>query len=397
MDSYEWTADGNKTAMREWNAVPACRAAGWDVAPQTTAYAYDGQGRLTGVDYPDGRHAAYSYDGAGNRLTEVETVPAAGGGTRVIKQRRFACDGRNRLRYAKDELRTDYSVSCVYNVRGDLVGRTTGQLDEVSGTIVPGTERQRLVLTWDRSGRLRRVVREAPGQGPRLLAEYVYDNAGRRVWKEGFSYPSGGVVRDVRRYVHDGEAVLAELGESPGGGYHPVQRYLHGIGVLARERLEDDNTIRTRRPDAYGVPTRRPDADTVPTRRPDADRVRTHRPDAGPSDRQYNAATRSRNDTPGSGRPVRTPEGPGAGPGPKSPTALQTLFRHADGLGSTVTVTRSDGSVSNAYRYDAWGKARELEAGGACLTTPDLGFDGLVDWNAYLGNSAEEAARNELG
>ncbi len=227
----------------------------------------------------------------------------------------------------------------------------------------------------------------------RMVAPFAYDDSGRRVWKSGTSFrPDGTLVPELQRYVHDGEAILAELGESPGGGYHPVQRYLHGIGVLARERLEDDAAVRTRRPDA----------DDVPTRRPVADSVRTRRPDAGPLDRQYSAATRSRNDTPGSGRPVgtlghsvRTPEAPGAGPGSTSPTALQTLFHHADGLNSTVNVTRSDGSVKNAYLYDAWGNHRELEAGGECLTAPDLGLDGFIDRDAYLGNLASAFAEDD--
>ncbi|MBP7866938.1 MAG: RHS repeat-associated core domain-containing protein [Acidobacteria bacterium] len=167
------------------------------------------------------------------------------------------------------------------------------------------------------------------------MAPFAYDGSGRRVWKSGTSFrPDGTAVTDLRRYVHDGEALLAELGESPGGGYHPVQRYLHGIGVLARERLGDDGNA-------------------VPTRRPDA------------------------------------------GPGSYLPSSLQTLFHHADGLNSTVNVTGSDGSVKNAYLYDAWGNHRELEAGGACLTAPDLGLDGFVDRDAYLGNLASAFAEDD--
>ncbi len=293
---------------------------------------------------------------------------------------------------------TFWITSPLYSPRG-TTAKVYGRLD-ASGAIVSGTETKRPRLAWDAPGRLRKVEEVTPAGGTRVVAEYSYDHAGRRVWKSGTGLdPTGQPVTDVRRYVYDGEALLAELKTSPGGGFNTVRRYLHGIGVLARESLEDD----------ADVPTRRPDAEGVPTRRPDADSVRTRRPDAGPPDRRYSAATRSRNDTPGSrrpvgtlgrpvgtlGRPVRTPEAPGAGPGSNSPFALQTLFHHTDGLGSTVNVTRSDGSVSNAYRYDAWGKARELEAGGACLTAPDLGFDGLVDWNAYLGNLASAFAEDD--
>ncbi|MBP7866935.1 MAG: IPT/TIG domain-containing protein [Acidobacteria bacterium] len=249
---YDYDADGNKTAMREWNAVPACRSAGWDAAPQTTAYTYDGQGRLTGVDYPDGRHAAYTYDGAGNRLTEEETVPVAGGGVRVVKQRSFACDGRNRLVTVRDALTPGRSVRYVHNRRGEVVSRLTGELDG-SGEILPGTETGRLSLTWDAAGRLRRVVKETAGALPVTLAEYSYDASGRRVWKAGLSLPG------PRRYVWDGTELLAEL---EGLGSAPAVRRLrvYGEGLVAEETVGAGGASRFCHDDARGSAVNRTSA-----------------------------------------------------------------------------------------------------------------------------------------
>ena len=52
-----------------------CLAVGATAAPVSVAYTYDALNRLTAASYADGGGVAYTYDGAGNRLSLVVTPP----------------------------------------------------------------------------------------------------------------------------------------------------------------------------------------------------------------------------------------------------------------------------------------------------------------------------------
>lgn len=54
--SYSYDANGNRT--------------GKTVGGQTTSYTWDGNNRLTRINFPDGSHAAYTYDADGKRLSK---------------------------------------------------------------------------------------------------------------------------------------------------------------------------------------------------------------------------------------------------------------------------------------------------------------------------------------
>jgi YD repeat-containing protein len=46
------------------------------IGAQAQTYAYDGLGRLVRVTYPNGSVVVYTYDKAGNRISETVTLPA---------------------------------------------------------------------------------------------------------------------------------------------------------------------------------------------------------------------------------------------------------------------------------------------------------------------------------
>ncbi len=229
--------------MREWNATPGDRALGpgWEAAPQVTTYAYDGQSRLRHVDYPDGRHAAFSYDLAGNRLTETETD----GSGRMVKDRRFACDASNRLRTVRDALVPERSVRYAYNRRGDVTGKTVARLDEL-GQVVPGTETLKLSFLWDAPGRLRKVLK-AGASGTETAAEFRYDYAGRRVSKEARSLLLPGSAPDVRLYAPDEAAFLCEFRPAAGGSLEKVRQHVYGDELLCTEERGTPPGARERR------------------------------------------------------------------------------------------------------------------------------------------------------
>ncbi len=355
---YTYDDDGNRIAMAEVNATPARRAADpmW-AAPRETTYGYDHFGRLTWVKYPamgadaPARRMDYTYDLAGNRLTETEVeLDGAGHPVRTIKQRAFTYNALNQVEFIRDELAPARSVRYEYDLSGDTTAKIIGALD-ADGEVVPGTEVSRLNFAWDAAGRLRRVTRQVPTTGKysgsagpgtpagkvaspsvlgeeELVAEFAYDYAGRRVRHDGrFVYlgdgaggPGDPVPADIRFYVYDQQSGLAEYAPDPAFPGDPAalvktRQYLYGNELIA--------------------------AESVPS----------------------------------------SPESPAPSP----------VFYHQDSLGSTINLTGPDGAATAGYLYDAWGNYRELDVtdpanpGNPIFNaTPDLGPDGLYAWDSYL-------------
>ncbi len=335
---YDYDSDGNRIAMREWNATPARRAADpmWGAAARETRYDYDNLGRLVAVTYPaagpdaQARRVAYTYDGAGNRLRELEqTLDGGGNPLRAIKDRAYHYTDQNQLAFVLDHLTPGRSVRYEYNAAGDTTARIIGELAP-DGTVVD--ERLRLAFAWDAAGRLRqvrRIVAAAGGEPARdeLMGEFCYDYAGRRVRKDGRFVCLGDgagdpVPSDNRLYVYDGGAVLAEYAPDP-DALLKARQYLYGTALLTAESSD---------------------------------------------------------------------------PSPEPP-APSLVFYHLDPLGSTVNLTAGEdipggpaaGAVTAAYLYDAWGNYRELDITDPSLpgepvwtATPDLDENGLYAWEYYL-------------
>jgi len=99
--------DGTSVAF---TYTPTGRRATATDARGITTYAYDGQDRLTGITTPSGRQVAYSYDAAGDR-TGI-TTPAGTTG--------YSYDGLNRLSSVADPSHGSYTYS--YDAAGNRTG-----------------------------------------------------------------------------------------------------------------------------------------------------------------------------------------------------------------------------------------------------------------------------------
>lgn len=443
---YDYDADGRRAEMREWNATPARRAADplWAAAPAVARYGYDNLGRLAWVEYRPAdpgapyRRVEYACDAAGNRIGETAREHASDGVVRrTLKDRRFVIDHRNRLAAVIDDLVPERSVRYLTNAAGDTVARITGVIGP-DGEIVPGTERHRLLFDWDAAGRLRRVRQATPGPDgapvEELLAEFRYDYRGRRVAAHSRFVALGddAVPAESRLYIYDGDAVLAELGfDADGRTPYRARQYVYGRDLLAMEAyappgagapspslqsIRSDAAAADRPPDGgYPVLPGRPGpgtgASTAPATGFDAasPRILTeadrHAPRAGSS--PWGAPLTSPSPVSSPLSPVSrlsSPVAPLPSPATHRPSPISPLpssasrlpspagisFYHLDALGSTVNLTAADGTVAEAYLYDAWGNYRELDvpaadtpAGWTWVADPDLDANGLYCWATY--------------
>ncbi|WP_433077784.1 LamG-like jellyroll fold domain-containing protein [Dactylosporangium sp. CA-052675] len=121
----------------------------------TSAYGYDGLGRLTGWTRPDGQQISYGYDAASNLTTT--TGP---GGTRTNTY-----DARNRLLSATGA--GEPSTTNVWTDRGTLASRTTG-----ASTVQYSND------AFDKPTRV---------QAPGYTVQYSYDALGRLAQRNGIS------------------------------------------------------------------------------------------------------------------------------------------------------------------------------------------------------------------
>jgi RHS repeat-associated protein len=127
----------------------------------TTAYAYDYENRLVGIDYPDGGFSAYAYDALGRRIWTDENGLIT----------KFVYDGSN--------------VLMEFNDNGSLRARYTFGLgvDEIISAEVPGQSGSIFYLL-DHQGSVKWLA-DASGN---LIAGYTYDSFGNVVARTGNVY-----------------------------------------------------------------------------------------------------------------------------------------------------------------------------------------------------------------
>jgi RHS repeat-associated protein len=144
-------------------------------------YSYDEIYQLTGADNPGTEDEAYTYDGAGNRMTSADIQ-----GTWTYNR--------------NNELIGYADISFAYDLNGNLVRKVQGS--------------QETSYLYDIENRL---VRVEDGAGT-FIAQYYYDPFGRRLWKEVsgtrtcFSYSEEGLIGE---YTSSGSQVRA-YGYRPG-------------------------------------------------------------------------------------------------------------------------------------------------------------------------------------
>ena len=170
------------------------------------AYRYDAADRLIGADHPTLQDEVYSYDPAGNRLSDAATG-----------ERQWQYDERDRLLEAG-------STHYAYDDSGARTEKTKGNTT------------QRLV--YDSRGRLAEV-QQADGT---LIAAYAYDPLGRRIKKT--------VGGDTRYFLYTDEGLageydasgnlIAAYGYTPDSAYgtEPLWQYRNGVyGYYHRSHL----------------------------------------------------------------------------------------------------------------------------------------------------------------
>ncbi len=175
VSSYAYTFDvnGNRTQQIETNGAAA----------ETTTYAFDDADRLLQVTYPD-KKVTYTYDGVGNRLTEIAKAVPGGG---ALSSKTFQYDDRNRLSSATDAQNPSANTNFEFDANGNQSARTQGGV--------------RTEFHFDVRDRLIEVRRAGT-----LLEAYAYDYQGLRIRKSG--------AAGVFRYVYDDDSVLVQTDDA---------------------------------------------------------------------------------------------------------------------------------------------------------------------------------------
>ncbi len=185
--AYTFDLNGNRIQQIETNGG----------APETTTYAFDDADRLLKVTYPD-KKVDYTYDGVGNRLTEViKAVPGDG----TLSSKTFHYDERNRLSSASDAANPSASTNFEFDANGNQTVRTQGGV--------------RTEFHFDVRDKLIEVRRDGT-----LLEAYAYDYQGYRVRKAG--------AEGIFRYVFDDDSVLVQTDDAG----NTIAKYDYGSDVL---------------------------------------------------------------------------------------------------------------------------------------------------------------------
>ena len=205
--SYSYDADGNRMSQVELQHGGATI---------TTGYGYDGLNRLTTVAYSTGGSLIYTYDNAGNRLTEIGTDPSNPGQAVNLT---YKYDTINRLMSVTNSLDPSQNVSYTY----DNNGNRTSEIVKGKTTRYAYNILDELVKTTDTSG------------GP---VGYDYDYSGMRIK----TIDSTGQTRDL--YGPDGKLLL----QYSAGGL-VLAEYTYGINLISL--ANGDSTAQLEAPSFY--------------------------------------------------------------------------------------------------------------------------------------------------
>jgi len=183
ISSYHYTLDpnGNRTSVVETTSSGA----------KTTSYEYDELNRLTRTLYPDATDVRYTYDKAGNRLTQTTNGVALN----------YQYDKDNRLTQAGDEI-------FLYDKRGNLKKR-----------IAPA---KTIEYTYDYENRL---IQYADGV---KTVTYEYNGDGIRISKT--------VDGEKTIFINDIHTPLTQVIMECTGNWYITMRYVYGRDLISQER-----------------------------------------------------------------------------------------------------------------------------------------------------------------
>ncbi|MGE5474544.1 MAG: S8 family serine peptidase [Ignavibacteriales bacterium] len=170
----------------------------------TTAYTYDNMNRLKTITEPDGKVTAYTYDAAGNRLTQ--TVTQSG----VSVSSAYTYNEQNRLLEVSSSLGNGAkeSIKYTYDNNGNLLKElkeTTKPANQLAkGTVsasVLGESQDDISkdVSYYAYDDFNQMVKANAGANS---ADYIYDGEGNRIAKNSEG--------QVTRYLYEGDKVILE-------------------------------------------------------------------------------------------------------------------------------------------------------------------------------------------
>jgi RHS repeat-associated protein len=224
-EDFAYTARGDLATATRYSDVAGTTVVG------TTAYSFDGAGRLTNLNHKNGSGTSlanytYTYDNADRVSTEVrngtttsynydDTNQVTGDGTRNYS---YDANGNRTMNgYTTgtgNQLTNDGTYTYTYDSEGNLSEKGKG----ASGD------------TWDyaydnKDHMTSATERSSPGGALLTAATYVYDVYGNRIETDVWTQASGKVT--VTRMAYDGQNAWADLD----AGNALVTRRLYGDGV----------------------------------------------------------------------------------------------------------------------------------------------------------------------
>ena len=173
----------------------------------TTAYTYDKLNRISAITMPDTSTKTYSYDNAGNILTEKTSLNST-----VLLDKIYSYDSENRLTKTTETgtvTKTENSYS--YDNNGNLI-------KEINKDAINNSVTKERDLTYDGYNRLTEVK-----EGNKSLEKNTYNSEGLRIKKESEGKNT--------TFFYDGNKAILELN----GSKETAARNVYGTKLISRE------------------------------------------------------------------------------------------------------------------------------------------------------------------
>jgi YD repeat-containing protein len=211
---YTFDGTGNRLSQVERRTAVGATAAG---AAETTEYGYDALDRLVGVKYPDGTATLYRLDPVGNRTGERKTLAskvvaltvAAFAAVSPADASSDLTNSFNRADWLMQQADAkDVSRNAVlgYDLSGNLTTRT-----KATGT---------RTFAWDARGALASV-----SEGGTALGRYDYDATGMRV-KRAAASETVEYVLDDGHVLQEADGANGDKNSNPRSVRQPILRRL---------------------------------------------------------------------------------------------------------------------------------------------------------------------------
>ncbi|AJQ96673.1 choice-of-anchor A family protein [Gynuella sunshinyii] len=308
--SYQYDANGNKTRFSVTrNGLTDITRYGYDQLNRlesittndgTTTYGYDDVGNRTSLSYPNGTSQVYNYDSL-NRLTELKTYN--GNGT-LVEQYSYTLDktGRRIKIEELDGRSTEYSYDTLYRLTGETITdaingdyTATYQYDKVGNRTYETVDGVQTAYTYDANDRLT----ESGG------ISYTYDDNGNTL-----TQTEDGVTTS---YQYNAKNELIGVSKDDGS---TTASYQYNIDGIRNQKTESGSTTE------YVVDSNQAYAQVV---------------------QEISNGSTIVSYAYGDDLISQVRSG-------------STSYYHVDGLGSTRSLSDSNGDITDTYDYEAFGE-----------------------------------------